>query len=44
MTLLSPDCRDGNHKKCDTVAWDVEADDYAGCECSDCNHEGTGPQ
>lgn len=42
--ILSPDCRDGNHTKCDGIAWDVEADGYAPCECTDCNHESGGPQ
>lgn len=33
--LLSPDCRDGNHFKCDGVAWDLEVDMARACEC-DC--------
>lgn len=43
FTCLSPDCRDGNHQKCDTVAWDNEADNYTTCDC-DCQHYGRGPE
>lgn len=41
---ISPDCRDNNHQKCDTVAWDIEADMPVSCECTDCTHYGEGPQ
>jgi hypothetical protein len=35
---LSPDCRDGNHFKCDGVAWDLKADEPTQCECDgNCN-------
>lgn len=34
MVLRSPDCRDGNHQKCDGVAWDMVLDALAGCRCS----------
>ncbi|URC18088.1 hypothetical protein QEO76_gp49 [Arthrobacter phage Cole] len=37
--LLSPDCRDGNHTKCDGVAWDLELDGPSACEC-DCQCNG----
>lgn len=30
---LSPDCRDGNHQKCDGVAWDLVADLPTACGC-----------
>lgn len=33
---LSPDCRDGNHQKCDGVAWDEEKDDFTTCKCPEC--------
>jgi len=42
--ILSPDCRDGNHHKCDTIAWNEATDDYTSCECGECNHYGTGPE
>ena len=32
--LLSPDCRDGNHGKCDGVAWDLEGDKPSNCNCA----------
>lgn len=35
--LLSPDCRDGNHGKCDGVAWDEEKDEPTGCTCKECD-------
>jgi hypothetical protein len=35
---LSPDCRDGNHSKCDGVAWDIEADRTTFCLCPECGH------
>jgi hypothetical protein len=31
--LLSPDCRDGNHFKCDGVAWNLQTDEPGQCEC-----------
>lgn len=33
--LRSPDCRDENHRKCDSVAWnlDTDAPDACGCAC-----------
>lgn len=37
--LLSPECRDGNHGKCDGVAWDLEADAPADCACPECEHD-----
>lgn len=37
--LLSPDCRDNNHTKCDGVAWDLEDDMASACEC-DCQCNG----
>jgi hypothetical protein len=37
-TWLSPDCRDGNHQKCDRVAWDEEEDDGTDCGC-ECHEE-----
>ncbi|AZS11744.1 hypothetical protein HOU96_gp46 [Arthrobacter phage Maja] len=37
--LLSPDCRDNNHSKCDGVAWDLEIDMASACEC-DCQCNG----
>ena len=40
---LSLDCRDGNHTKCDTVAWDMEKDNYTTCECTKCSHYGKRP-
>lgn len=30
---LSPDCRDGNHQKCDGVAWDLLRDEPTDCGC-----------
>jgi hypothetical protein len=33
---LSPDCRDGNHGKCDGLAWDLDLDETVPCECSRC--------
>ncbi len=36
MVWISPDCRDGNHRKCDGQAWDVDADDVTGCGCPGC--------
>jgi hypothetical protein len=30
---VSPDCRDGNHTKCDGQAWDEDRDELAGCRC-----------
>jgi hypothetical protein len=39
--ILSPDCRDGNHSKCDSTAWDIEADALTTCECRKCEKEGT---
>jgi hypothetical protein len=35
MNLLSPDCRDENHQKCDGTAWNLETDalDACGCGC-----------
>jgi hypothetical protein len=30
---MSPDCRDGNHQKCDGTAWDDDADEETTCEC-----------
>lgn len=30
---VSPDCRDGNHRKCYGDAWDVEADAATVCGC-----------
>lgn len=35
--LLSPDCRDGNHQKCDGTAWSLELDDRV--QCDDGCHE-----
>jgi hypothetical protein len=37
-TWLSPDCRDGNHQKCDRAAWDEDKDDGTECGC-DCHSE-----
>lgn len=39
--ILSPDCRDGNHQKCNGVAWDLEADEPTQCRCPNevCDHE-----
>lgn len=34
MNRLSPDCRDGNHGKCDGVAWNLETDAPDFCQCS----------
>ena len=31
---LSPDCRDGNHKKCYGDAGDVDADEPVDCGCN----------
>jgi hypothetical protein len=36
--ILSPDCRDGNHQKCDAIAWDERADDTTTCQCRDLTH------
>lgn len=35
--VLSPDCRDGNHRKCDEKAWDEIEDEptECGCDCHD---------
>ena len=34
MTLIiSPDCRDGNHRKCNGDAWDLINDQPWECEC-----------
>ena len=30
---LSPDCRDGNDRKCDGRAWDEKLDEPAVCCC-----------
>lgn len=35
---LSPDCRDGNHHKCDGTAWDEATDDITGCTCKVCDN------
>ena len=35
---LSPDCRDGNHHKCDGTAWDIERDEPTGCTCKECDN------
>lgn len=35
----SPDCRDGNHHKCDLQAWDEITDQPTKCEC-DCHRQG----
>lgn len=40
---ISPDCRDGNHQKCDGIAWDMAADEATSCKCG-CDHYGIGPQ
>lgn len=29
----SPDCRDGNHGKCDGTAWDLDHDALTRCGC-----------
>lgn len=29
----SPDCRDGNHNKCDGTAWDLQTDAETRCSC-----------
>jgi hypothetical protein len=36
---VSPDCRDGNHHKCDGAAWCMADDDYVICHC-DCGRCG----
>lgn len=36
--LLSPDCRDGNHHKCDGTAWSLLLDDRVQCDCG-CHDE-----
>lgn len=36
MTWISPDCRDGNHRKCNGEAWDEDADDLTDCQCPGC--------
>jgi len=36
--MLSPDCRDGNHQKCNGDAWDLEADGITDCRCG-CHDE-----
>lgn len=33
---LSPDCRDGNHHKCNGIAWDDAADLAVECNCQYC--------
>lgn len=33
---ISPDCRDGNHRKCNGEAWDEDADDLTDCQCPGC--------
>lgn len=33
-TPLSPDCRDGNHHKCDGQAWDDTEDALVSCGCA----------
>lgn len=42
-TRLSPDCRDGNHQKCDRLAWNEEADETDYCMC-DCGCDGLGQE
>lgn len=32
-TAKSPDCRDGNDRKCDGKAWDDNRDCISVCEC-----------
>lgn len=34
----SPDCRDGNHQKCDGIAWDMVRDESTWCGCQECGH------
>ncbi|WP_159702435.1 hypothetical protein [Arthrobacter sp. 18067] len=36
MTAISPDCRDGNHRKCTGDAWDMELDNVTDCQCQEC--------
>lgn len=36
--FLSPDCRDGNHRKCDLQAWDDIDDVLTDCWC-ECHQE-----
>lgn len=31
--LVSPDCRDDNHTKCDGNAWDLILDYVVDCDC-----------
>jgi hypothetical protein len=33
LPVYSPDCRDGNHQKCDGAAWDLNTDALAPCGC-----------
>lgn len=39
MILLNPECRDGNHHKCDGLGWEEDHDMYAACPC-DCHRHG----
>jgi len=36
--VVSPDCRDKNHTKCDGVAWDEQRDEPTACQCRDLTH------
>lgn len=36
--FLSPDCRDGNDRKCDGQAWDGNNDEPTECGC-DCHQK-----
>jgi hypothetical protein len=37
MAAFSPDCRDGNHQKCDGLALDEDTDEITWCWCRECD-------
>lgn len=40
--VLSPDCRDGNHTKCDGIGWSLDLDAHSPCQCRDLTHGADG--
>ena len=43
VELLSPDCRDENHSKCDRLAWNIATDEVDYCQCT-CGCDGIGQE
>ncbi len=33
MNAISPDCRDGKHRACNSAAWDFDRDEPTPCTC-----------